>query len=129
MGLAILFCATLALIAMDGAEQISTRIFFGLFAIGISIILLYAYRKETMLAHDHMIGTGIVTATKTRPKRRQMIKYRFVALNGMEYTGKSDWERGANVGTEIVVVYNPLQPTANRPLRRFLFYSFQAYGS
>jgi hypothetical protein len=127
--LAILCCATLAFVAMDRTEQIAVRVFFGLFGIGISIVLLYAYRKEAMLAHDHMVVGGTVTAIKTRPRGQRRIKYRFVALNGLEYTGKSDWGRQINTGAEITILYKPLEPTVNQPLRRFLFYSFQTDGA
>jgi len=129
VGLAILFCATLAFVAIDRTEQIAVRVFFGFFDIGISIVLLYAYRKEATLAHDHMAVGGIVTAIKTRPRGQRRIKYRFVALNGLEYTGKSDWRRQINTGAEIVILYKPLEPTVNQPLRRFLFHSFQTDGA
>jgi hypothetical protein len=127
--LAILFCATLAFAAMDRTEQIAVRVFFGIFDIGISIVLLYAYRKEALLAHDHMVVGGTVTAIKTRPPGQRRIKYTFVALNGLEYTGKSDWSRQIKTGAEIVILYKPLEPIVNQPLRRFLFYSFQIDGA
>jgi hypothetical protein len=123
--LATLFCATLAFVAMDRTEQIAVRVFFALFGMVISIVLLYAYRKEAMLAHNHMVVAGTVAAIRTRPRGQRVIKYTFVALNGTEYIGKSDWGGRINIGAEIVVLYNPLEPTANQPLRRFLFYSFQ----
>jgi len=126
--LAILFCATLAFVAMDKTEPIAVRVFFGLFGIAISIGLVYAYRKEAILAHDHMVVGGTVTAIRTRPRGQRRIKYRFVALNGLEYTGKSDWGRQVNTGAEIAILYKPLEPTVNQPLRRFLFYSFQTDG-
>lgn len=129
VGLAILFCTTLAFVAMDRTEQIARRLFFGLFDIGISIVLLHVYRKEALLAHDHMVVGGTVTAIKTRPRGQRWIKYRFVALNGLEYTGKSDWGRQITRGAEIAILYKPLEPTVNQPLRRFLFYSFQADGA
>jgi len=129
VGLAILFCATLAFVAMDRTEQIAVRVFFGIFDIGISIVLLYAYRKEAILAHDHMVVGGTVTAIKTRPRGQRTIKYRFVALNGLEYTGKSGWGRQINTGAEITILYRPLEPTVNQPIRRFLFYSFQTDGA
>lgn len=129
VGLAILLCATLAFIALDGAEHTWTRIFFGVFGIPVSVLLVHVYRKEASLAYNHMIVAGVITAIKTRPRRRQRIKYRFVALNGVEYTGKSDWQGRTNRGAEIVVLYNPLQPATNQPLKRFLFYSFRTYGS
>jgi hypothetical protein len=126
--IAALFAATVAFVTMDRTEQTSTRLFFGVLGIGISITLIYAYRKETMLAHDHMIVAGTITEIKTRLRRRQMIKYKFLALNGLEYTGESDWEKRTTVGAEIIVLYKPLQPSVNQPRKRFLFYSFEPYG-
>lgn len=126
--LAILLCATLMWVALGKTEQSSARLFFGVFAIVISAVLIYVYRKEATLAYEHIIVAGTITAIKKRPRRKQVIKYRFVALNGAEFIGKSDWEGQINVGREIVVLYNPLDPRTNQPLERFLFYSFQAYG-
>jgi hypothetical protein len=46
------------------------------------------------------------------------IKYRFVALNGVEYRGESDWgSRRISAGADVVILYNPLQPTVNQPLK------------
>ena len=78
-----------------------------------------------MLAHDHMIVAGTISASRARSRGKHMIEYKFVALDGREYTGKSDWERRPTIGTEIVVLYNPLHPSTNQPFKRFLFYSFQ----
>lgn len=127
----ILLCITLGFVATTRTEKTAARIFFGAFGIVIAVALIYTYRKEAMLAHDHMIGAARVTDVMIGRRGGRMIKYRFVALNGLEYTGESNyWGRlPILVGADVVVVYSPLQPTVNRLLKQFLFYSLQPYGS
>src|SRR5262249_20379602 len=128
---AILLCIALGLVAMTRTEQVGARLFFGVFDIVITFALIYEYRKETILAHDHAIVAG--TVTNILPGRRggRRIKYRFVALNGLQYRGESDyWRRlPMGVGSDVVLLYRPLEPTVNQPVQQFLFYSFQSYGS
>jgi hypothetical protein len=128
--IAILLCMTLAFVAVTRTEEIAARLFFGFLGVVVTVVLISAYRKETALAHDHMIVVGTITDIMTGRRGGHTIKYRFVALNGSEYTGESDWgARRISMGADVVVLYNPLQPTINQPVTRFLFYSFQPYGS
>ena len=128
---AILLCTTLGFVSMTGTEQTAARFFFGGFDLVIAFALIYEYRKEAILARDHIIVGAVVTDIRTGRRGGRRIKYKFVALNGLQYRGESDyWGRlSISLGSDILVLYSPLQPTINQPLKQFLFYSFQPCGS
>jgi hypothetical protein len=77
-----------------------------------------------------LVGSGTITELKTRARGRRSVKYEFVAFDGKQYQGESDWgtQRGST-GSEITVLYMPLDPTVNIPLKRFLYYSFRTVAS
>jgi hypothetical protein len=125
-----MLCLTLLFVALTRREEFITRLFFGVFSLVISAVLTAIYRKETMLANDHLIASATVTEVTRVRRGRRHIKYRFVALNGLEFRGESDWGRKTiSGGTSITIMYKSLDPAVNQPLARFLFYSFDAYGS
>ena len=71
-----------------------------------------------------------MTEVKTGRRGGRNIEYRFVALDGVQYEGESDWgARSVGVGNNLLVLYKSLDPAVNLPVTRFLFYSFDAYGS
>ena len=128
--LAIVLCMTLLFVAMTRTEEMAARLFCGLFGVIIGVVLVYAYRKEACLAYTHLIVSGAITDVARGRRGSLKIKYRFVALNGVEYRGESNWgSRRISVGEDVVIAYNPRDPTINQPLKGFLFYSFQPYGS
>jgi hypothetical protein len=130
VAVAIMLCLTLVFVALTRTEELIARLFFGFFSLVVPAMLIAIYRKETMLANDHLIASATITEVTRGRRGRRNIKYRFVALNGVEYRGESDWARKiASGGTSVTIMYKPLAPAVNQPLTRFLFYSFDAYGS
>lgn len=124
-----LICLTLAYVAITDADPIA-RIFFGFFAVVLAVTLAGRFRKESRLAPGHLVGHATVRELKRGRRGRINIKYDFVALDGKQYQGRSDWsERSIHVGSTLSVTYNPEDPSLNQPLRLFLFYSLQPYGS
>lgn len=129
VALAILICLTLAFVSLTSKDAVS-RIFFGLFCLGVSGVVIAEYRKETILSEGHLVGSGTITEVRTGARGRRSIKYQFVAFDGKQYRGESGWgTRRVTVGSEISVLYMPLDPTVNIPLKGFLFYSFQLVAS
>jgi hypothetical protein len=126
VALAVLLCLTLAFVALTSRDAVP-RIFSGLFCLGVSGVALAEYRKETILSESHLVGSGTITEVKTGARGRRSINYQFVAFDGKQYKGESDWGRQRVwVGSEIPVLYMPLNPTVNGPSKRFLFYSIQS---
>ena len=127
---AIMLSLTLLFVAFSRKEELIARLFFELFSLVVPAVLIMIYRKETTLADDHLIASAAVTEVTRGRRGRRYIKYRFIALNGLEYRGESDWGRSTGSGeTSVTVMYKTLDPAVNQPLTRFLFYSFDAYGS
>jgi hypothetical protein len=130
VAIAVLLCFTLAFVAATSNQELIARFIFGFFCLAIAGVLLDVYRKETAIAESYVVGSGTVTEVTTGGRRNLNIKYHFVAFNGVQYGGESDWSSKAiGVGTNLLVMYKSLDPAVNLPLKRFLFYSFFAYGS
>lgn len=112
---------------------------------GLSILavfaVLYHFRKEYQLVHDHLTAVGVVTdyripfSDSSRFVRFIMrkfspevpvIKYSFTAFDQMTHTGKiGGWRvRGLYKGTKITVLYKPGKPSVNHPVTSFIFYAF-----
>jgi hypothetical protein len=129
--LAVLLCLTLAFVAITTDEGLIARLFFGLFCSVIAGVVLVVYRKESAIAEDHVIVSGTVTEVKLGHRGRRNIRYHFVALDGLQYGGESDWGvvKPISVGADLLVLYKPLDPAVNQPLTRFWLYSFHAYAS
>lgn len=124
-GIAALICVTLAFVAVT-SKGLAPRIFFGLFCLTVTGTLLALYRKESVLAEGHLVVSSTVTELKTGKRGRPNIKYEFVAFDGKQYRGQSDWgAQRVHVGAEVPVLYKPLDPAVNLPLVRFLFFSFR----
>jgi hypothetical protein len=130
VAIAVLLCLTLAFVAMTSKGEPITRFFFGFFSAAAVGVLLSVYRKETAIAESHVVASGTVTEVKTGRRGGRNIEYHFVAFNGGQYEGESDWgARSIGVGSSLLVLYKSLDPAVNLPVTRFLFYSFDAYGS
>lgn len=130
VSLVVLLCVTLAFVAITSKQEPNARFFFGFFCLAIAGVLIAVYRKETAIADSHVVASGSVTEVKPGRRRSRNIKYRFVAFNGVQYGGESDWgAKPVLVGTNLLVLYKPLDPAVNLPLTRFLFYEFDVYGS
>jgi len=72
------------------------------------------------------VVSSTVTELRTGSRGRSNIKYEFVAMDGKQYRGQSDWgAHRVQVGSEVPVLYKPLDPAVNLPLPRFLFFSFR----
>ncbi len=66
-----------------------------------------------------------MTKLKAGSRGRRNISYQFVAFDGKQYRGESDWgAQRVQVGNEVLVLYRTLDPAASLPLPRFIFYSF-----
>jgi len=130
IALAISLCLTLAFVAITTKEGLVARFFFGLWCLIIGGVLLTVYRKESAIAADHTTVSSTVTEVKVGHRGRRNIHYRFVALNGVQYKGESDWGvKPISVGADLLVLYKSLDPAVNRPLARFWLYSFHTYTS
>jgi len=100
VAIAVLLCLTLAFVAIMSKEEPIVRFFFGFFSVAIVGVLLAVYRKETAIAESHVVGSGTVTEVKTGRRGGRNIEYRFVAFNGVQYEGESDWgAKPIGVGT------------------------------
>jgi len=129
VGVAILLCLTLAFVALTSKDTVP-RIFFALFCLVLTGISIAVYRKESALAQDHLVVRGTVTELTKGRRGGRGIKYQFVAFDGKQYRGESDWgAQRVQVGSEVLVLYQPLNPAVNLPVTRSLFYSFRSYGS
>lgn len=127
--IAVLLCLTLAFVACTSKDT-APRVFSGIFFLLVTGVAVTEYRKETSLAESHLVGNGTITELKTRARGRRSVKYQFVAFDGKQYQGESDWgTQRVRVGSEIPVLYMPLDPTVNVPLKLCLFYSFDAVAS
>jgi len=130
IAIVVLLCLTLAFVAITSKGEPSARFFFGFFSVAVVAVMFVVYRKETAIAESHVVASGTVTEVKTGRRGGRNIEYRFVALDGVQYEGESDWgARSVGVGNNLLVLYKSLDPAVNLPLTRFLFYSFDAYGS
>jgi hypothetical protein len=89
-GLAILLFLTLAFAVLT-SKDVYARIFFGTLFLGITGVLLVVYRKENVLAENHLVASGTVTQFKKGGRGGIHIKYQFVAFDGRPYRGESDW--------------------------------------
>jgi hypothetical protein len=124
-GIAVLLCVTLAFVAVTSKDA-APRIFFALFCLALTGTLLALYRKERVLAEGHLVVSSTVTELRTGSRGRPNLKYEFVAIDGKQYRGQSDWgAQRVQVGSEVPVLYKPLDPAVNLPLPRFLFFSFR----
>jgi hypothetical protein len=124
-----MLCLTLAFVALTSKDA-APRVFYGIFFLLVTGVAVAEYRKETSLAAGHLVGNGTITELKTRARGRRSVKYQFVAFDGKQYQGESDWgTQRVSVGSEIPVLYLPLDPTVNVPVKRFIFYSFHAVAS
>jgi hypothetical protein len=127
--IAVLLCLTMAFVALMSKDA-APRVFYGVFFVLITGVAVAVYRKETSLAEGHLVGSGTITELKTGARGRRSVKYEFVAFDGKQYQGESDWgTQRVSIGSEIPVLYMPLDPTVNVPLKRFLYYSFHAVAS
>ncbi len=125
VGIAILLCMTLAFVALTSKDA-TPRILFVLFCLVFTGTLIAEYHKESVLAEDHLLASSTVTELKRGRRGRRSIRYQFVAFDGKQYRGESDWgAQKVQVGSEVLVLYKPLDPAVNLPLPRFLFYSFR----
>jgi hypothetical protein len=126
VGIAILLCVTLAFVAVT-SKNVATRIFFALFCIGTAVACIGEYRTENALAHDHLVVSGTVTELKKGRRGGRSAKYEFTAFDGKQYEGESGLGRQrVQVGSEVLVVYKPQNPSLNKAAQGFLFYSFQS---
>ena len=126
--LACLIVLSMAGIAMVDADRL-LRIFAAILCLVLSAVLIAEYRKERSLAEMHLVFCG--TVTKVAPGRRGTlrIEYEFTAADGKMYQGESDWgSRSLATGTKLLVLSRPDAPRVNKPLPRFLFYTFHRYG-
>jgi hypothetical protein len=102
------------------------RIFFGVACPILGGVIVVIYRRERSLAECHVIANGEVT--RLRKKRRgHDIVYQFRASDGKKVRGESTWSRWygrVQVGTEVLVLYDPNNPDRNQPAKAFLFYAF-----
>ena len=125
VGIAVLLGVTLAFVAVTSKDT-APRIFFALFCLALIGTVLALYRKESALAEGGLVVSGTVTELRTGSRGRPNIKYEFVAMDGKQYRGQSDWgAHRVQVGSEVPVLYKPLDPAVNLPLPRFLFFSFR----
>jgi hypothetical protein len=123
-GIAILLCLTPAFVALTTRDALP-RIFFSLSCVALTGVVLALYRKESLLAEDHLVARATVTELKKGRRGSRSISYEFVAFDGKQYQGDSDWgAQKVQVGNEVPVLYRTLDPAVNLPLPRFLFYSF-----
>ena len=126
IALALVFCLTLAFVTVTSHNTVS-MIFWGAFTLATSGFLIGLFRKEKTIAEDHLTARSTVTSVSSGRRGGLTITYVFIALNGKEYGGSSDWwGKKVQVGSELPVMYKTLKPELNLPSMQFLFYSFRA---
>jgi len=131
VALALLLSATLAFLAITTKDGLIARFFGGLWCSITAGVVLSAYRKESGIAQNPVPVSGTVIEVKLGNRGRRTVRYQFVASDGTRYEGQSDWGvvKPITLGSDLVVLYKLLDPSVNKPLTRFLLYSFQPYGS
>jgi len=88
--IAVLLCLTLAFVATT-SQDTAPRVFYGIFFLLVTGAALAEYRKETSLAEGHLVGNGTITELRIGVHGKRSVKYRFVAFDGKQYQGESDW--------------------------------------
>jgi hypothetical protein len=130
VALAVLLCLTLAFVSVTSRHELIAQLIFGAICLVVAGVSLAVYRKETGIADNHLVVTGIVTEVNRGGRRGgRTIKYRFVTVDRVQYAGESNWFGNIGAGSEVTVLYKPLDPTVNLPLKQFLFYSFGSRDS
>jgi hypothetical protein len=130
VALALLLCSTLAFVAVTSSHELLVQFIFGAICLGITGVSLAVYRKESGIADNHLVVTGTVSEVNRGGRRGgRTIKYGFVAADGVQYAGESNWFGNIGAGSDVTVLYKPLDPTINLPLKQFLFYSFGSRDS
>lgn len=117
------------------------RIVYCSFALLVIATVLFHFRKEYRLVHDHLVAIGIVTnygvPFRSGPRIVRLImrkfypadvptaKYSFVTFDQKTYTGQTGWRTDSLYkGAKITVLYKPEKPSVNHPVTSFIFYSF-----
>ena len=117
------------------------RAYYATLAGAAALALAVQYRRETRLTTNRLLAIGVVTDWG-KPLRNRFrfinailsrftgnvprIKYSFVAFDQKTYTGETGWGAASlHKGARIAVLYDPGKPSANHPVRSFVFYSFR----
>ena len=130
VALAVLLCLTLAFVSITSRHELVANLLFGAICLVVMGVSLAVYRREREIADSHVVVVGTVTEVNSDGRRAgRTIKYRFVAVAGVQYAGESNWFGNIGAGSDVTVLYKPLDPSVNLPLKQFVFYSFDAYGS
>ena len=123
----VLACAVLGWIGFTDQDLLA-RMFFGVFSVLASGLLLFVISEESALASNHMFASGEVLSysRRTGPKGSPKVHYRFVALDGHRYEVSSNLfnTQRFQTGQQIPILYNPLMPSKSKPLGGFIFYHF-----
>jgi type IV secretory pathway VirB2 component (pilin) len=123
----VLVCGVLGWVGFTDQDLLA-RIFFGVFLVLASGLLLFFIREESALASNHMFVSGEVLSYSRRSGRRggPKVHYRFVALDGRRYEVSSNLfsTQRFRTGPQISILYNPLMPQKSKPLAGFIFYRF-----
>lgn len=139
--IAAIFVATILILGFLSLRRRGVyRAYYAVLSGSVAVVFVVQCRRERAIVHNRLSAVGIVTdyriplhsaprivrllARKFSPEV-PLIKYSFVAFDKKTYTGETGWRAGALYqGTQIIVLYNPENPSANHPLRSFIFYSF-----
>jgi hypothetical protein len=95
--------------------------------------IIVQYRRETILARNHLSAIALVTGYRLRGKGVPhfgkgvpTIKYEFLAFDQKTHHGETGWgTAGLQKGSQISILYNPENPARNHSLGGFVFYSFR----
>ena len=123
--LAIVIVLVLAVCAWIETQTLA-RIFLAFFGAAATIFLVTEYQKESRLAEAHLLVEGAVIEVSRGRRVHRRIRYEFLGLDGKHYEGNSGWnDIKVAVGDRVWALCRPDDPTINKPLERFLFYSFR----
>jgi hypothetical protein len=101
------------------------RVFLAVVAVAVAASLWKTHQKERKLAEEPCVIQGSITAVKRGRRSGLWIDYRFLAPNGNHYLGRSSWtDSNATEGNRVYLLFQPEDPSVNKPLERFVFYSF-----
>ena len=107
------------------------RAFYGGLAALLAMALIVQYRRERRLVSNPLSATAVVTDHKIRGKGVPyfgtgvpIIQYEFVAFDLKTYHGETGWgAAGLAKGSQIMVLYNPEDPSKSHPVGGFIFFS------
>ena len=123
--LAIVLVVVLAVCAWIETQTLA-RIFLAFLGAAAAIFLVTEYRKESHMAEAHLLVDGKVIEVSRGRRGHRRIRYEFLRLDGKHYEGNSSWDdMKVAVGNRVWVLCRPDDPSINKPLERFLFYSFR----